>query len=75
MLELNLSKFKIKGKVINGRYEKLKIIDLNTKEEIKNAKGITIRFRVGQMPTVAIEYNSDNVELDIEVEENKEYGE
>ena len=54
-------------------------IDIETGKEIQNqAKSITISLAVHEMPTVSIEYHTDEIELDIEAEEfnvNKEYGE
>lgn len=73
-----MKRFKVKGKVINGNYKDLKIIDMETGTELPYVKSVTISLAVGEMASVNVEYHTKDLELDIEAEgfdENKEYGE
>jgi len=66
---MEMKKFKIKGKVINGNYNDLKLIDMETGKELPYVKSVTISLAVGMMATVNVEYHTDELELDIEVED------
>lgn len=68
---INLKRLKITGKIRNGNYKDLKIIDIKTGKKLNdNLKGFTLVFRAGELPTVSLEYNADRLEFDIEIEEN-----
>ncbi len=73
-----MKNIKIKGKVVNLNYKDLTIIDTDSGEiMIDNVKSINISLGIDKMPVVNIEYFVNELELDIEIEDNKtgEYGE
>ena len=66
-----MKKIKIKGEIINGEYNDLKVIDKETNTEMEDIKGLTISFKVHEMATVNIEYYADDIELDVTIIEDE----